>query len=143
MGLNECTKLAQPSLSLNLSDVTNSSPSPCFMGKPSVTKAAASSVIPRSPTPFKEVTDCQVELPLSFDGLIVGQKEAGGCNLDGLAFDGLVVHRKSQMVVRHAPMELDCSPFDGFYSGGHLMSPSVMDRAGISSDGYEKFASHF
>ena len=47
------------------------------------------------------------------------------------------------MVAGHAPMELECSPFDGFYSGGHLMPPSVMDRAGISSDGYEKSASHF
>ena len=83
VGLSECTKLAQPGLSLNMSDVTSSSPSPCLMGEPSATKAAASSVKPRSPTPFKEVTDRQVESPISSDSLTVGRKEAGGCDLDG------------------------------------------------------------
>ena len=47
------------------------------------------------------------------------------------------------MVAGYALMEMDCNPYDGFYSGGHIMPPLVMDRAGISSGGYEKSASHY
>ena len=70
VGLSEKTKLTQPGRSLTmLSDVTSSSPSPCIMGEPSATKAAVSSVTLRSPTPFKEVADRQVESPTSSDTL--------------------------------------------------------------------------
>ena len=38
-------------------------------------------------------------------------------------------------------MQMGCSPYDGFYSDGHIVPLLVMDRAGISSGVYEKSAS--
>ena len=52
-----------------------------------------------------------------------------------------MVARNGSLGLGWAPMEMGCSPYDGFYSDGHIMPPLVMDRAGISSGVYKKSAS--
>ena len=133
VGLSVKTKLAQPGLGhTQLPEVSFLSPSTCVLGEPSATTAEVSSNIPKSPTPTEKVADHQAASPTSSDSLTVGRTEAVCCDLDGFTSDGLVVTQKPETVARNgslclggAPMEIGCSPYDGFNSDGHTMSLMV------------------